>query len=233
MVFVNLDYYQVTLMFFGYLLLMTLYYYTYAEAHQFFSVSEQKVFFKAYIVNMKRRKRKSVHHRIVTDIYKVCTTCWYLLIHKKKNKKRPSIHGKVYCKSRSRRSTVTVTNCNDNSNDESDNTISDTVRNNKLYRATDGNGNDNGNDDEECSSIDAAIASSKKKKFRFLSTIMSEQVLPCDDVYDGDDDNNDEDDDHYDDEDYRLSTIERPSCVVVPVSLSIEAQHQYNEVNDE
>jgi len=49
----NLEYYQVTVLFAGYLLIVTIYYYMYAETHQFFSASEQKVFFKAYIVNSK------------------------------------------------------------------------------------------------------------------------------------------------------------------------------------
>jgi len=72
MIFLNPEYYQVTVLFVGYLLIMTMYYYAYAETQQFFSASEQKVFFKAYIVNMKRRKKHSFMHRMWSDFWKAC-----------------------------------------------------------------------------------------------------------------------------------------------------------------
>jgi hypothetical protein len=75
MLALNLEFYPVTAMFFGYLSLMTLYYYAYAETYQVFSASEQKVFFKAYIVNMKRRKTKNFLSRMWTDFLKLLACC--------------------------------------------------------------------------------------------------------------------------------------------------------------
>lgn len=43
----------ITLLYFIYMAVMLAYYYIYAESAQYFSVSEQKVFFKAYIINCK------------------------------------------------------------------------------------------------------------------------------------------------------------------------------------
>lgn len=46
--------YATTLFFFVYVVVMLIYYYVYAESRQCFSASEQKVFFKAYILNSKK-----------------------------------------------------------------------------------------------------------------------------------------------------------------------------------
>eukprot|EP01033_Poteriospumella_lacustris_P018023 gene18023-12923_t len=47
---------------------MWLYYYAYAEAHQFFSEKEQTVFLKAYIVNLNRRKKMAMAHKLAYDV---------------------------------------------------------------------------------------------------------------------------------------------------------------------
>jgi amino acid transporter len=49
----HLEYRVVTIFYFAYIALMVLFYYVYVESHQHFSSSEQKVFFKAYIINRK------------------------------------------------------------------------------------------------------------------------------------------------------------------------------------
>lgn len=52
---------------------MLFYYYSYAESRQCFSISEQKVFFKAYILNMQIRKKKAMHHRFAADLTSIFT----------------------------------------------------------------------------------------------------------------------------------------------------------------
>lgn len=47
----HLEYRVVTIFYFAYIALMIVFYYVYVESHQRFSSSEQKVFFKAYIIN--------------------------------------------------------------------------------------------------------------------------------------------------------------------------------------
>jgi ethanolamine permease len=70
MLALDTEYYPVNLMFFSYVILMIGYYYAYAETHQVFSATEQKVFFKAYIVNMKRRKKQSPFSRLYNDAFR-------------------------------------------------------------------------------------------------------------------------------------------------------------------
>lgn len=65
------EFYPVTLWYFTYIGFMLFYYYAYAESHQCFSHSEQKVFFKAYILNMQRRKKKAMHRRFAADVFKL------------------------------------------------------------------------------------------------------------------------------------------------------------------
>lgn len=67
--FANIDiYWNASLVYFVLMVSMLIYYYTYAESRQCFSASEQKVFFKAYIVNMQIRKKKAMHRRFASDI---------------------------------------------------------------------------------------------------------------------------------------------------------------------
>jgi amino acid transporter len=47
----HLEYKVVIIFYLSYMGVMLIFYYCYVESHQFFSVSEQKVFFKAYIIN--------------------------------------------------------------------------------------------------------------------------------------------------------------------------------------
>jgi amino acid transporter len=59
----HLEYRSVTIFYFGYIGVMLLFYYFYVESHQVFSVSEQKVFFKAYIIN----RKFFLHHKHLTS----------------------------------------------------------------------------------------------------------------------------------------------------------------------
>lgn len=63
------QYYHVTVVYFSYIALMLVYYFSWVETHQCFSVSEQKVFFKAYILNMQMRRTKPVWKRLLSDFY--------------------------------------------------------------------------------------------------------------------------------------------------------------------
>lgn len=71
LIFFHREEYQITIVFLAYVVIMSLYYYYYAEVHQTFSATEQKVFFKAYIVNMKRRKKQGTTARIGHDIMRM------------------------------------------------------------------------------------------------------------------------------------------------------------------
>lgn len=66
--FCNPDYYLIPVFFLAYLFIMIVYYYAYAEQAQCFSMIEQKHFFKAYVVNMKKRQKQSIIYRALQDL---------------------------------------------------------------------------------------------------------------------------------------------------------------------
>jgi amino acid transporter len=60
LVFFHLEYKAAIIFYFAYIVLMLIFYYCYVEANQFFSTNEQKVFFRAYIINCKSIVRWSL-----------------------------------------------------------------------------------------------------------------------------------------------------------------------------
>eukprot|EP01040_Poterioochromonas_malhamensis_P007058 gene7058-7620_t len=62
------EYRGVTILYFSYMAVMLLYYYVHVETNQKFSSMEQKVFFKAYILNFNKRKKKSFFQKAKGDL---------------------------------------------------------------------------------------------------------------------------------------------------------------------
>jgi len=69
---------DILISYFGFMVLMTAYYYIVAEPRQYFSEIEQKKFMKAYILNANNRKKKSGFQRMMDDVRRVLSVKYLL-----------------------------------------------------------------------------------------------------------------------------------------------------------